>query len=213
MLIPIKLQINIQFNFLTITNHGRSRERTKAARPEASAGSAKLRKQRRPLEDVPSKLVDHVRVASDMGINEGETLTDGGVRVHARQRVPVIPGTGRRVVAVMYLTDARRAVGRRVKQVSDCGNDAVRLIHLTYSILPDYRRQAPYKRPMLLEGQCVTPCDCALARVHQHHGQLHSEDAFRQHRIHKSGLRGKRIVVSVETMASRELMYMKALYQ
>lgn len=66
MLIPIRLQINIQLNFLTITNHGRSRER-KAAKPEASAGQAKLRKLHRPMETeyVQSKTEYHVRVTSE----------------------------------------------------------------------------------------------------------------------------------------------------
>ena len=67
MLIPIKLQINIQLNFLTITNHGQSRERKKAARPEALTSPAKLRKQHRPLEDTQRKLEHRVRaMASDI---------------------------------------------------------------------------------------------------------------------------------------------------
>ena len=68
MFIPIKLQINIQLNFLTITNHGgQSRERKKAARPEALTSPAKLRKQHRPLEDAQRKLEHRVRaMASDI---------------------------------------------------------------------------------------------------------------------------------------------------
>ncbi|KAH9934256.1 uncharacterized protein B0H18DRAFT_980240 [Fomitopsis serialis] len=50
MLIPIKLQISIQFNFLTITNHHRAHTRREPPKPPTRASPAKLKKERRPAD-------------------------------------------------------------------------------------------------------------------------------------------------------------------
>ena len=66
---------------------------------------------------------------------------------------------------------------------------------------------------MLVEGQRVAPCDCALARVHQQHGKFRSEDVLGQHCIHGSGLRRKYVVVSVGMVTERKLSGTKDLYR
>lgn len=138
-------------------------------------------------------------------------LTGGGVRNHARQRIRVTPDTRRRVVAVVDLTDVRRAVGHRAQQVSNCRNGIVRFIHPMPSVLTDCRREASEERPMLVEGQRVTTCNRSLACMLQQHSEPHLEDVFGQR--HRSSLQGKRGVVNVETMTERKVLTMKDVYQ